>query len=272
MAAYGIGAVLKQERVRQGRSLEEVARQTKISARFLEAIESENFDRLPGLVFTRNFIRQYADALKVDSDPLLAELPKAQENSFTVPQARQRIHPGESSWDPRWNSALASVLWFGLALGAAVGAYFYFNRPAQTSAKTIVPPATAPVAKNVVTDTQPRQAPFEPPPTTAAPLISGKPVQVTLTATEPAWVSITEDGKSSFSGTLQPNDRKDFSADSVVRIIAGNAGGLQISLNGKTLDPLGPKGQVRTVRLTAEGPQPGVKNPAAPAATAPAPL
>ena len=63
------------------------------------------------------------------------------------------------------------------------------------------------------------------------------------------------DGKVAFTGTLQPNDTKEISANERVKIVTGNAGGLTISLNGKTLDPLGPSGQVRTVMLTAEGPQ-----------------
>ena len=51
------------------------------------------------------------------------------------------------------------------------------------------------------------------------------------------------------------SDTKEISANERVKIVTGNAGGLTISLNGKTLDPLGPSGQVRTVMLTAEGPQ-----------------
>ena len=54
-----------------------------------------------------------------------------------------------------------------------------------------------------------------------------------------------------------------IAADAQVKILTGNAGGLDISLNGKTLDPIGPKGQTRTVRLTAEGPQLGPQNPPA---------
>ena len=53
-----------------------------------------------------------------------------------------------------------------------------------------------------------------------------------------------------------------------MKIVAGNAGALTISLNGKTLEPLGPIGQVRVVRLTAEGPQFLVESPAARARSA----
>jgi len=54
---------------------------------------------------------------------------------------------------------------------------------------------------------------------------------------------------------LQPNETREVSAAEQVKVLTGNAGALTISLNGKTLDSLGPIGHVRSVKLTAEGPQ-----------------
>jgi hypothetical protein len=88
-------------------------------------------------------------------------------------------------------------------------------------------------------------------------------VQVILTAHEATWVQVSADGQTAFVGILHPNDTRSIAADDHVKIIAGNAGGLDISLNGKPLDPIGPTGQVRTVRLTAEGPQFVQRNPPA---------
>jgi cytoskeleton protein RodZ len=79
------------------------------------------------------------------------------------------------------------------------------------------------------------------------------PVEVVITAHQPAWLQVTVDGKITFTGTLMPDESKQISADDQVKITTGNAGGLTISLNGKTIDPLGSLGQVRAVRLTAEG-------------------
>jgi len=62
-------------------------------------------------------------------------------------------------------------------------------------------------------------------------------------------------------GMLKPNDTRAVSADSLVKVLAGNAGGIAISLNGRELDPIGAEGQVRTVRLTAEGLQSAPKTP-----------
>ena len=92
MASLGIGEALRREREHQGISLEDIARKTRIQKRFLDAIETEDFDNLPGLVFTRNFVRQYAKALQLDAEPLLSGLPRLDEATiqFPFPPARLR--------------------------------------------------------------------------------------------------------------------------------------------------------------------------------------
>lgn len=62
---------LEQARRRTGVSLEQIANATKISTRFLRAIESEEFEKLPGGVFDTNYIRQYARAIEFSERQLL---------------------------------------------------------------------------------------------------------------------------------------------------------------------------------------------------------
>ncbi len=63
---------LPDRRVKSGVTLQEIADNTKISTRFLRAIEAEDFDQLPGGVFTVSYIRQYAQAIGCDPDEVLA--------------------------------------------------------------------------------------------------------------------------------------------------------------------------------------------------------
>jgi cytoskeletal protein RodZ len=69
-AGFALG--LPQHRGRKGLSLEQIAESTKISIRFLRAIEAEDFSTLPGGIFSTSYIRQYARAVEFDADRLLA--------------------------------------------------------------------------------------------------------------------------------------------------------------------------------------------------------
>jgi cytoskeletal protein RodZ len=258
-----VGASLRQERIRQGLTLETIASRTRISQRFLQAIEVEDFESLPGLVFARNFVRQYASSLGMEVEPLLAALPKVNLESVPLPNPAYYANPRRR--DPRWAAAFSSVMWVVFAAGTLTGGYIYLNQkqplttpvPAATQvsqsdgaarlndAPSKAIPAAAPAA--VTPD------PASPDP--AKPDTPNRSVQVVLKAREASWVQITADGKNAFTGILNPNDSRAIDADALIKVTAGNAGGVEISLNGKSLDPLGASGQVRTIRLTSEGPQ-----------------
>lgn len=312
---YGIGAQLREERLRRKLALDDIARETRIPSRYLQAIEAEDYEKLPGLVFTRNFVRQYAKALGLNAEPLVERLPKLEEAELKLPDppARER----KRHWHMRSNPAIASAAWMAVLVIAGVAAYYHFNgfpwvrerlpemwRTTQVAAAaahqaTEVKPAevrqtdahqaertaaavTARAAANPA-DTAPTataqnqtvpaasgganaavQAPQNPAmvaaPVAAAvatpdPAAASRPVQVVVTAHAASWLQVTADGKPAYTGTLQPNETKRISAEGAVRVLTGNAGGVTISLNGRTLDPLGPDGQVRSVRLTVNGPE-----------------
>lgn len=99
-----IGTTLRSARIQRGLSIEQVAQDTRISARFLEALEDEAFDELPAPVYARGFLRSYANYLKVDANPLLEELNGASPRPLTGPDsfvggpgAQQRPQRGGSN-------------------------------------------------------------------------------------------------------------------------------------------------------------------------------
>ncbi|MGE0601397.1 MAG: helix-turn-helix domain-containing protein [Dehalococcoidia bacterium] len=70
----GIGEALRSTRERRGLSIDQVAQDTRISPRFLEALEAEQFDELPAPVYVRGFLRSYANYLRLEAQPLLDRL------------------------------------------------------------------------------------------------------------------------------------------------------------------------------------------------------
>jgi cytoskeletal protein RodZ len=145
----------------------------------------------------------------------------------------------------------------------------------QSSAETAAPPPSAP-ATPVAPESQPPQPAGEPPAASAPPPAIGAtaalgkpdvtgapaletpaappgPVHVEVTATEPVWVRAVSDGKYQFSGTLEANQTRTVDANESVLLRLGNAGSVNIVLNGKPIGAVGPRGQVRNVQLTPGG-------------------
>lgn len=266
MTSFAIGAKLRQERASRGLSIADIAHYTRIPSRHLEAIENDDFSELPGLVFTRNFVRQYALALNLDPDPLLAELPRQDESTVQLPNPPERKRSSYQQ-DRRVRSVISSLIWIVVAGGAGMLAYVHYNgsgkmTPHQVEASSApdqsAPASGGPPASARQTE-QPSAAVSSSGATPAAEKVA--PVNVVLTAHAPAWIEVTADGKTAFVGTLQTDETRNISAAEQVKVVTGNAGALTVSLNGKTLESLGPVGQVRTVRLTAEGPAPLAKAP-----------
>jgi cytoskeleton protein RodZ len=78
-------------------------------------------------------------------------------------------------------------------------------------------------------------------------------VRVGIVADDQVWLSARVNGQYKFSGTMQANEVRNIDADGEVTVRLGNAGGVTITLNGKPVGPVGPKGQPRTVQFTSGG-------------------
>ena len=88
-------------RKKAGVSLERIAQSTKISSRFLKAIEGEQFEQLPGGIFSTSYLRQYALAIGYDEDALIAFYTQKTSPSGPVSKGPQ-IETGSRSFLNRW--------------------------------------------------------------------------------------------------------------------------------------------------------------------------
>jgi hypothetical protein len=73
--------------------------------------------------------------------------------------------------------------------------------------------------------------------------------------TKQSWVSSRADDKSAPGRLLPPNSQATFRAQRTLRLVIGNAGGVEISFNGRTLPSIGEENQSKTLTFTPEGPQ-----------------
>ncbi|MGD0227074.1 MAG: helix-turn-helix domain-containing protein [Terriglobia bacterium] len=172
MSAFGEN--LRREREMRGVSLEEISSATKISLRFLDAIEREDFAKLPGGIFSRSFVRSYARYLGLDDERVVAEFQLA-----ARPQTDFDLHRmaagNTTSGRPGSRTPLIAT---GVAVVLLVGSYMLF----RYSQRALEAPAPSPPPVVVA----PKPAP---PPPQPAPLASGN--AAALPGVNPATSEVT---------------------------------------------------------------------------------
>jgi cytoskeleton protein RodZ len=275
-----IGERLRHQRLQKKISLERVSLETKIGVRLLEAIEAGQFEKLPGGVFRRSFVLQYARALQLDPDEIAGEL--NQLNQFDEVPAMPtgevihgQDHNSGSAFSFRGDlsglrgSTIGSLLAAVGVIMACALIYNWWQSPSAAKVETsrVQPAAAPPIATPVPTPAAPAPTAPEPTPQVSQPApapVDAAHVRVGLSADEKTWISISSDGKNVFAQSLEAHETKIVEASSKVRLLVGNAGGVEISLNGKPIGPIGPRGQVRIVELTPAGFQIVPRNPPTP--------
>jgi len=274
-----VGDMLREERQRRGLSLDQISRETKIPPRLLEAIENNHFELLPGGVFAKSFVRQYARFLSLDDDALTSQLAKLVSSDIDL----ANVAPEPAYKVPRmdeWNTSRGpgSSILPALAMMVAMvlicsGLYVWWQRSRAASAAARPPSSTHSAQQTVRRPAEQPVTPAATPSQAAAPVTGqsaaqpqeetaskpGEPanpaatLEVSLTADADDWVRVTSDGKVLMSDTMHPSEVKTFAADEALQLRVGDAGNLQLTVNGKPAGPLGPKGQVRNVEVTRDG-------------------
>jgi cytoskeleton protein RodZ len=228
MASFGEN--LRRERELRGISLREVSDATKISSRFLLALEEDRVDILPGGLFPRAFVRQYARFLGLDAERAVADFLFSHE---TVEAVKKPSSPPESSGH-RLGFAVATLLAATLVI-ALSQSRTSGERPAVRAAP---PSATA---------ARPPDRVYPPPVPVTAPqqerLAEG--LVLTLSARKQCWVGVQVDGATVLNRELLPGETQTVEAHGEIVLSVGNAGGLDFRVNNQPGVVLGREGEVR---------------------------
>ncbi len=237
----------------RGVSLDEISAATRISTRFLEAIEKDQWDQLPGGVFNRGFIRSIARFLGLDEDSLVAEYALGTTSDAQLHAARERPSGMSRNWRPAAVAVVVIALIitggvfgfhrYGATIGARLHARFLAAR-AGTPSLTVAPPLAAPDAGPPAESGAAADAPV------ADPAPDG--LSLKLQAGKPADVKIIADGKVVFEGAVQPDDAKRFDARDTIEITSSDSGAVLLELNGQMVPPIGTPGQPGSVTLTRD--------------------
>jgi transcriptional regulator with XRE-family HTH domain len=235
------GEELRREREIRGISLKEIADATKISKRFLEAIERNDHKTLPAPVFTRGFIREYARYLGLSADDIVNRYNFAAagddriEKSVHLERLAQREPPPKKGIPPPYARIDRNVYILLLIVAAlAVATYLAIqHKRSVTEAAKIETALAAPRPK--IARLKPPE-PVPPPP---------EPMHLTIDVDRASIVQLDADGKPVINETLHRGDHRTVDAMEEFRFrVVGNAGGLRLALNDVALPPLGGNGEV----------------------------
>ncbi len=276
------GEYLREARERAGLAPEALAGTTRIQRRYLEALEAEDWDALPGGVIGRGFVRVVAREVGLDPKEALERYREARGEgedgrpNHSLPEAEWKVHlRGERSGPPL---LLVFLLLAGTALGVWIWSPWSVERSLEV-AEPSTPVETRPSVAAVEPSPAEAEAPGEPleeeseeyaPPADAPADSAEQPDAVSEPAPEPAvvaevlqeptahrlevqavekvWLRVQPDGGRASESILGPGDSRTYEADENIVLKLGNAGGVRLWWDGEALRVPGGPGQV--VNLT----------------------
>jgi cytoskeleton protein RodZ len=275
MAVTGkdVGATLRDARERRGLSLRQIAGATRISVQALDAIERNDIGRLPGGIFSRAFVRGYAQEVGLDPEETVRDFVEqfpVDAVTYGSPLVETPAHEGVRSLDPDlkpWPNLL--VIGAAVAVGVVgLTLAVLWARGALTASASsdppgpVTPPAPASPAPAAPTASAgPRPVPSARPTTTAPALSPAAPsaiplpvdgLHVTVSSDAPCWARIVADGVVRYEGLLEKGAAETRDARRTLVLTVGDAGACQVSINGRQLRPLGAAGRVVTLRVTPD--------------------
>lgn len=239
-----IGEIFREARIAQGVTLEQVEEKTMVKKRYLEAIENEEWSKLPGKVYAKGFLRSYARFLKLEEQPIidLFDLHVKSEPSL-IPAKQSTKEPGrrkniELNRRPKTGMILVFCL---IALVLFMGVRWFLDGPEGNLPQP--PEVMEPAGPGTVTPEVPEE-PIEP---NEEPVEPRNDMDLVIMAQEaPCWLRLVHNGELLYEGTLSPGEKLEFTKLERVTMTAGNAGAIEITINENVIDALGDFGQVVT--------------------------
>jgi cytoskeleton protein RodZ len=277
-----LGKYLKNQRESKKISLREVAKNTRVREPILAAIEEDRYHLLPPATYVKGFLLAYAKYLNLDPNDVLLRYERVSRGEpITSPPAQPSrpeqeiptVQPSKPKQKVLWNTKQTWVV-VGVIVASFIVFYFFSpyspkpfveplpGKPIPQKPLTEKTPSDAPSAPGIVPPLTPEKKPpvqekkpVSPSPPSAATTSAQekKPISLQLKAVEETWVSLQADDQSAKEMILKLGEG--FSAQASDRILMklGNAGGLDLVLNGKPLGKAGKSGEVLTLLVTSQG-------------------
>ncbi len=232
-----LGSLIRKARTDAGLSIDELSDQTKIRPAMLKEIENNEFGHCGGETYARGHLRNIAKKLKINPEDFLSIYEQEQikdlliENNVVNSPSQER----KISW-----KVLASIsLILLVVVGIAQIVISNSHNPTKIPALVNLSPSPQTSNQGSVQVQSQRPAPTNT-------ISTGKGVEVIISATRAkSWIFVSDaTGVVLFSGIISKGDVKTFSSVTTLAMRIGNAGGVDLTVNGKKIASIGGDGEV----------------------------
>lgn len=253
-----IGHVLRQARVAAHLTVDEISGSTRVRIPIVHAIEQDDFSRCGGDVYARGHIRMLAREVGLDPEPLIEQFDSERGGRPAPTPAApmfeaERIRPERRR--PNWTAAMVAAI---VAVVGFVGFTLFNGGGDATKTKEVAEgpkPEKSEVKPSATKKTEPKPEPSD----SAIAAAPRDKVTVKLSAMDDkSWISAkAHNGRLLFDGILLKGDSKTFQDDEQIDLILGNAGAIELYVNGKKVQDEFQSGQVERLSYTQGDPEAG---------------
>ena len=243
---------LKEIRLSKGILLDEIAKKTRIHLRYLEAFESSELDKVPG-IYDKLFFKTYVEYLECENEnEIFEEFRKLRKEE--EPQHTTTIRKIQSSPLDPGKSQLQKGLFIGIPLiVVAIIIIVLAINSTGIDSSVVTEDVKELTVQEIVDEMKTEELPANVPDSIVS-MEQNVAVNVGLEAIEETWVRIIKDHSDTTEFLLQGNEKLNLQADSVLSFLIGNGAGLSFMINGELAGVLGKRGEVITyLKITPKG-------------------
>jgi cytoskeletal protein RodZ len=258
-----VGATLRRAREQKGFTLDQLSRATKISLTSLRALENNDFERLPAVVYTRGFLRSYAREVGLDPDDTVDQYLLQLEEALPIAMAEPEPAPSSQKLtEPMPHAEAAARAPTPLRIQIDLKS---LPRPAMAAAALVLLAViglfvwrggddSAQVANAESSQRDAAQAAAQVPANDAAHAanVTDDRLRIELKATGPCWVSASADRSPALSRLLQAGESETIEAKDELVLRVGDPSTLSLTINGEPVRPLGRAATPVTVQINLQ--------------------
>ncbi|MFC9925688.1 helix-turn-helix domain-containing protein [Streptomyces sp. NPDC127190] len=257
-----VGRALRQARIAAGLTVDDVSSATRVRIAIVHAIEADDFAPCGGDVYARGHIRTLARAVHLDPEPLITQY-DAEHGGRPAPTPAaplfeaERIRPERRG--PNWTAAMVAAI---VVVIGFVGFTAVKGGGSGNDAKTQVAEGATPSVGKTAAPTPKKDKPAAPTTEPSDSAIAAAPQdKVTVQVSAPngrSWISAKDhNGRMLFDGLLKQGESKTFQDSSKINLILGDAGAIQLYVNGKKIEDDFQPGAVERLTYTKGDPEVG---------------